>query len=214
MDAPPFVVFSMPRSRSAWLSAFLTYGEWQCGHDELRHVRSLDDVRSWLSMPCTGTVETAAAPFWRLLREIRPDTRVVVILRPIPEIVHSFQRLGAPFDADALAKTLRRLEAKLWQIAERWPDAKAFTFRDLGNEEVCREIFEHCLPYRHDPQWFARVSAVNIQHSVPAIIRYERAFRPQLILANAQARQATLEVIKWRSHSRRASAPAALSSQD
>lgn len=203
---PPFVVFSMPRSRSAWLSSFLTFGEWQCGHDELRHVRSLDDVRSWLSQPSTGTVETAAAPFWRLLAEFRPDARVVTITRPIPEIIDSFQRAGGECNAAALANTLCRLEVKLWQIAERWPDARTYTFRDLSNEEVCRDIFEHCLPYRHDPQWFARVSAVNIQHSVPAIIRYERAFRPQLILANAQARQISLEVIKWRSHLRRASA--------
>lgn len=36
-----FVVFSMPRSRSAWLARFLSYGDWHCGHDEIRHFRSL-----------------------------------------------------------------------------------------------------------------------------------------------------------------------------
>ncbi len=28
----PFVVFGLPRSRTAWLSRFLTYGDWVCGH--------------------------------------------------------------------------------------------------------------------------------------------------------------------------------------
>ena len=57
---PPFVVFALPRSRSAWLARFLTWGDWMCGHDELRHCRSLDDVRAWLAMPCAAWV---AAPW-------------------------------------------------------------------------------------------------------------------------------------------------------
>ena len=65
---PSFVVLAMPRSRTKWLSQFLSYGPWQVGHDEIRHCRSMDDVAAWLSQPFTGTIETAArAAFWRLL---------------------------------------------------------------------------------------------------------------------------------------------------
>ena len=56
-EAPsPFVVLSMPRSRSKWLSVFLSYGEWGCGHEELLNLRGLDDAKAWLSQPYTGTV--------------------------------------------------------------------------------------------------------------------------------------------------------------
>ena len=70
---PPFVVYALPRSRTFWLSRFLCYAEWNCGHDEIRHARSLDDVRAWFSQSYTGTVETAAAPWWRLIQRLRPD---------------------------------------------------------------------------------------------------------------------------------------------
>ena len=51
MTPPPFVVLSLPRSRSYWLSRYLSYGGWHCGHEEIRHARTLSDVRAWLARP-------------------------------------------------------------------------------------------------------------------------------------------------------------------
>src|SRR5215469_4135466 len=110
-DAPPFVIFALPRSRTFWASRYLSYGGWHCGHDEAAHLRSEADVRSWLAQPATGTVETAAAPFWRLLRHYRPDARVAVIRRPVDEVLASCMAT-APFDATTLHRSLRRLVAK------------------------------------------------------------------------------------------------------
>src|SRR5215472_6751131 len=103
----------MPRSRSKWLSQFLGYGEWQCGHDELRHCRSLDDVRSWLSQPCTGTVETAAAPFWRLLRAMAPGVRIVTVHRPVAAVAASLRRGGMQFEDCDMLPVLEHQAAKL-----------------------------------------------------------------------------------------------------
>jgi hypothetical protein len=100
MGPPPFVVFSLPRCRTKWLSVFLQYGPWSVGHDELRHARSLDDVTSWLSQPCTGTVETAASPFWRLLPA---GVRVVTVRRDVWDVVGSLFRAGLEFDPAVMA---------------------------------------------------------------------------------------------------------------
>ena len=78
----PFVVFGLPRSRTTWLSRFLTYADWVCGHDELRHMRSMDDISAWFSQPCTGTVETSGAASWRLLDTTAPGARVAIVRRP------------------------------------------------------------------------------------------------------------------------------------
>src|SRR5664279_2954834 len=123
---PPFVVLAMPRSRSYWLSRFLSAGGWHCGHDELRHMRSLDDVRSWLAQPLTGTVETAAGPFWRLLMDLAPDARVVVLRRPVAEVVDSLVRLG--FERAPMVRIMTRLDAKLAQIAVRVPGCLSVSF--------------------------------------------------------------------------------------
>lgn len=174
----PFVIFALPRSRTAWLSRFLTYGDWQCGHDELLHARSLDDVKAWLGQPCTGSVETAAAPFWRLLPTYCPDARIVVVRRPVSEVVASLCAI-LPYDVPLLTRLMLRADTKLDQIECRM-NALSVQFSDLKNEATCARLFEYCLPYQHDAKWWASVDAVNIQISLRLLLRQYKAFLPQL----------------------------------
>jgi hypothetical protein len=181
----PFVIFAMPRSRTAWLARFLTYGCWQCGHDELRHCRSLDDVRSWLAQPYTGTVETAAAPFWRLLPA---DVRVVTVRRSVPDVVASLARAGIAFDATVMMRVIQHQERKLDQIEHRLPGVLAIRFEDLADEATSARVFEHCLGLPHDPAWWAAASVVNIQINLAHLLRYYGAHAPQMDKLAKQAR--------------------------
>lgn len=175
---PPFIVYALPRSRTFWLSRYLSFGGWHCGHDELRHCRSLDDVKSWFSQPCTGTIETLAAPWWRLAQTLCPTIRTVVLRRPVSEVVESLARQG--FDPALMLPMMTRLDRKLDQIAARVPGVVSVSFADLATEEGCARVFEHCLPFRHDPEWFALMAPKNLQISFPPLIRYMQAYQPQL----------------------------------
>jgi len=175
----PFVVLALPRSRTAWLSRFLTYREWVCGHDEARHCRSLDDLHSWLNQPCTGTVETTAAPFWRWLTAYRPDARIVTVRRPSADVVASLAAMG--FDADVMGPAMRRLERKLDQIEARVPGVLSVGYDELATEAGCARIFEHCLPHAHDAAWWQAVAPLNIQVNMGALVRYMAAHRPQVV---------------------------------
>lgn len=192
----PFVILALPRSRTAWTARFLTYGPWQCSHDEIRHCRSLDDVRSWLAQPCTGTVETACAPFWRLLERFCPEARVVTIRRPIAAVVASLARTGLVFDAGVMGALLWRHERKLDQIEARLPSVLRLTFDDLADEASCARLFEHCLGLPHDPAWWRAASAVNIQASVPHMLRYLTAYAPQVEKLRRLARHETLRTFR------------------
>lgn len=173
----PFLVLGLPRSRTAWFSRFLSYGDWICGHDEIRHMRSLDDVAAWLSQPCMGSAETCAAPFWRL---IDPAIRIVIVRRPPADVVESLMRLpGCVFDRAALTDAMHSLNRKLDQIAAR-RDVLQVAYADLADEAACAQVFEHCLPYDHDPAWWAMWDAVNVQCDMRAYMRYVEAFRPSL----------------------------------
>lgn len=191
---PPFVIFSLPRCRSFWCSAYLSYLSWHCGHEEMIHFRSLDDVRSWLAQPYVGTAETAAAPYWRLLRHYRPDARIVVLRRPIEEIIASFARAGWPDHVlAALPAKLTRLDHKLDQILQRWPGVLALSKAELDAETNCARLFQHCLvPYVHDHDWWAYLAPRNLQTSLTAMVRYLQAHQPQLERANRLAREAML----------------------
>lgn len=162
------------------MARFLTYGHWLCGHDEIRHARSLDDLHSWLGMPCTGSVETAAAPFWRWLIAARPDVRIAVVRRPVSEVVGSLMALDVGLDEASLTASMVRLDRKLSQIAARVPGILLLDYSDLATEAGCSRLFEHCLGLPHDPQWWALAAAVNIQISMPHLIRYYEAHRTQL----------------------------------
>ena len=181
----PFVIFLLPRCRSKWLSLFLQYGPWQCGHEEIRHCRSLDDVASWLAQPFTGTVETAATPFWRMIPE---GVRVVTVRRAVPDVVASFHRAGLAFDEPTMVRTMERLERKLDQIEYRLPGVLAVRYSDLQEEETCAAVFEHCLGLPHDRAWWAAASPVNLQINLHHLLRYYTAHAPQLEKLAKQAK--------------------------
>ncbi len=184
-----FIIYALPRSRTAWLARFLTYGDWFCGHDEARHLRSMEDVKSWLSMDNTGTVETAAAPFWRTVH--RPDVRVAVVRRPIEEVLASLERVTGPVDVAAVTRMLKRADRKLDQIEHR-TGCLSVSYADLLTEEGCARLFEHCLPYKHDHAWWAALAPLNVQVNFPASVRHYFAHEPQIKRMAAQAKVLTL----------------------
>ena len=173
-----FLVLGLPRSRTAWLSKFLTYREWYCGHEELRHMRSLDDVRTWFLQPCTGSAETIAAPFWRL---IDPATKLVIVRRDPGEVIESLMRLpGLSFERELLEAQIAKLDRKLGQITARFPGALSIEFEALNEESVCARVFEHCLPYAHDHEHWNALAMVNVQCNMIALMRYATAYWPAL----------------------------------
>jgi len=176
----PFVIFGLPRSRTYWLSRYLSCGDWVCGHDEARHVRSIEDVCSWFSQEGVGSVETAAAPFWRL---VPPGVRLAVIRRPVEDVVNSLMATGIVFNKNKLTTRMRHLDRKLDQI--EGSGAMSVQFADLSSESVCARLFEHCLGLPHDPAWWARLAPINLQINLAAELRYAAAHGPQLRRAEA-----------------------------
>ena len=193
----PFVVFTLPRSRSTWLSRFLSYGDWRCGHDELRHMRQIEDIKSWLSQPLTGTIETGGAAFWRLARDLRPDLRIAVVRREPDEAAHSAVRCGLAADLEATRHAFRRMDAKLGQI-ERRLGVRSVRYEDLAQEETCAALFEHLLPYAHDTEWWRALVGVNLQIDPVALNRYVGAHLPQIARLHGIARQKSLALLQSR----------------
>ncbi len=161
-------------------------------------MRSLDDVKAWFAQPCTGTAETGAAPWWRLLKQVTPEVRVATIRRPVAEVMDSLKRVGTPINEAILQRGLQRLDAKLDQIEHRIPGVMSIRFHDLPDEATCARLFEFCLPYQHDHAWWQLISSVNIQTNLPALSRYEVAYAPQMARFAAMARQTALAALARR----------------
>jgi len=191
MKASPFIVLALPRSRTMWLSRFLSYGEWHCGHDELQHCRSLEDAWTWFKQPCAGTVETAAAPFWRLLLRHQPDIRIVTVRRPVDDVLASVLRVVPGCSPVEMLDLLRRMDHKLDQIEARVPCVLSVRFDDLAQESACAAVFEHCLLYDHDPEWWAACNAQHVSGNLAAQVRYAQAYLPQIQKLERAAKHAS-----------------------
>jgi len=92
---------------------------------------------------------------------------------------------------------MRRAAAKLDQVARRL-DTLEVDYRDLDREYVCKDIFEFCLPYKHDHEWWSRISQMNLQIRMIDLIRYIVAYGPQIRSASEEAKAATLSIMKAR----------------
>jgi len=190
-EGPPFVILALPRSRTAWLAYWLTYGGWLCGHEQLRYCRSMEDVRSWLAMPKTGTVETAAAPFWRL---IPADVRIVTVRRPKVEVVRSTIALG--YNARAAEEMIGRLDRKLDQVEARRSVVRV-EFDELRTAEGAKRLWEAVLPLPFDECWYHALAALNVQYSAELMTRYVIAHEKQLMEFRAEAKLAHRLRRKW-----------------
>ena len=155
----PFVVFALPRSRTAWLSKYLAYGGERVGHDVAAKSASVEDFFHAFDEGMIGTVETGAMAGWRLLRERFSAAAIAVVRRPIEDVKLSLSQFGvAPRDGDLEARS-----ALLDEI-EREPGVLSMTFRDLYEQKNRRRMFEHCLVvYGWKPEWDARWAHVNVQ---------------------------------------------------
>lgn len=179
-----FLILALPRSRTFWLSKFLSYKDYECEHEEARHLRSVEDAKIWLNQEYKGSAETSVAPFWRLVRSINPDLKIVIVGRPVADVVKSLMALDmsgvCKFDESVLTEKMTRLNAKLKQIERRFPDAVSVKFDDLHNESTVKEVFEHCLPYGFDRAWWKSLKDVNLQCNMRSLVRYAKDYKEPL----------------------------------
>lgn len=172
---PPFIIYTAGRSRTAWLSAFLTYGDYLCHNEIAIKFRNIAEVTAFFARPNIGTAETAVAPAWRLIEKIAPGIRTVVVRRDVESIIASFARSEiaeiATIDEDRLRQIITYEERCLEQISAR-PGVLTVEFSELTKAYTAKKIFEHCLPYEFDFEWWEYMNARNIQTSVRELFSY------------------------------------------
>lgn len=158
----PFVVFSLPRSRSTWLSVFLSRGTRLVGHDIAVDARTPDDFANRLKSDLCGTCETGAAFAWPLIRDMLPDAAFVVIRRDPGEVTSSLERFGLR----GYGAEMERRADLLDQISME-TGAPTFEYEALKAEGVCKAIYEWCLQSPFDEAWWRMLAPINIQVDMP-----------------------------------------------
>ena len=182
----PFIIFTAGRSRSYWLSHFLTYRKYRCWHDKILEMRTADELRDFLSTPNIGMSDSGAAlMIVPLLLRTWPTAKRVVVRRPVDDIVESYTMLdgGHP----KLRTYVEGLQLLL-DLISSMHDTLTINFDDLDEEEVCRSIFEHCLSYPFDRGHWLALRDQNLTVDIIEYAKYIRAnsYRIASFLREAQ----------------------------
>lgn len=177
----PFVVFSLPRSRSAWLSHFLRKDR-KVGHDIGLECDTPDDFLSMLSPGMlAGTCETGAMFAYSLLKREIPHIRILVIRRPASEVNASLEKIGVMGQADPMVEGERLL-----RVISTDPGVTTIKFSDLEKPAVLEWIYAHLTGESVDPAWLAQMRAFNIQIKMGDRIRRLQERAEQIASLKAQ----------------------------
>ena len=154
-----YIVFSLPRSRSFWLSNFLTVRGKICGHDEMVNCGSIAEAVEVFN-DLRGSCETGAVLGWKLIRKLWPELKIVVVFRPLGEVVESLGKkmtITKEIEEDLYLKSLMLMNvAKL-------PGVMVTTFEALRDQGICKDVFEFCNEDTFSPIRWRLMEGVNIQ---------------------------------------------------
>lgn len=197
----PFIIFGLPRSRTTWLSEFLSYGEKICLHDSMLEMNGFEGMRDFLSRPNTGICETGFVMAWPVLKRYFPKARFVVVRRPVKDVREELLRFRWEFMPGHLEWMVDRLNE-----VSNLPGTLTIDFADLNNEETCKRVFEHCLGQPFDREWWTYWRDKNIQIDMDKRLRRlaERAPAMQNLVGECEDLMSpvTFQVESWETFKR------------
>lgn len=162
-----FLILCLPRSRSAWLAHYLSYPLARplqpVGHEILAGCESVDKFLNSYKCGMWGSVETAGAMLWRIIRSELPQCKIILIRRPIIEVHRSLAKVGIVADLSALAEMEAMLDAAAGDSS-----IISVPYPVLSEPMIGKWLFEYCLELEFDFDWWAQITQVNIQVDMPA----------------------------------------------
>ena len=176
-----FVVFSLPRSRSAWLSVLLGQ-DGVVGHDI-----GLDcgSVAEFVNAPYLGTCETGAGFAWRVMRRMVPGVKFAVILRDAHEVTKSLERFG--FAGPDLIAEMQSREDDLMTIADQ-KGVMLLHHSQLDDFDICARLYEHLTSGQLSRARFDMLKPLNIQVDMRAVIEKTIRNASHIAALKAEAR--------------------------
>lgn len=160
----PFIVFSLPRSRSAWLSVLLSASGGPTGHDIGIETDTPDDFIQELKLR-GGTCETGAIFAWRKIKAIIPEIKFAVVLRDPEEVIQSLAKFDlTDFDLE--------IQTRYNQLVELSEQSEVFTcrFSELNDNLIVSQLYKHCTDLDIPINWLSKLQNMNVQVDMPSRI--------------------------------------------
>ena len=197
---PPFVIMSLPRSRSKWLSELLSFAGHRVWHDTLVECASLEEFAEQFRAGLDGCVETGAMVGWRALRKLVPELRLAVVRRPVEQVYESLRAKNWPVPAAELERRSVMLDevAKLEgvfvleyvQLSQYVP--LAILTRELLGEALPQERFDEFAERRVEIDLVARAATL-----AAGATRIRKLKQEATMIEARLPRELEVEVCSW-----------------
>lgn len=144
-----FLVTGLPRSRTAWLANFFTFGDSVCLHDPLPAFKMdvLRVVQHARSLPFgnVGISDPAIAQAAMLYHLAFPDARVLIVNRDYEDSIRSFAKAFnlAEFQA---AQGVDRCVEGLDLIRSKFKHILEVDYDELSHPATLERLFKFCCP--------------------------------------------------------------------
>lgn len=151
----PFFIFGLPRSRTAWASAFMSYGQWPCHHELEAKCDSLAQF-----MEVIGGDGNSSTALWRFLPELLerwPNLRYAWLDRASQNIARSCKRKGHAWYDAILCERTRSEAQELGALDQIVLDVEEL------NHETCLRLWGHLRPKEHFPMKAMNLLRMNVQ---------------------------------------------------
>ena len=150
MKRNKFFVLALPRSRTYWLSKFLSTDTCVVEHDGCCNY---PDVKTMLRDMPDGNCDTGLALLWEKL-----EGRIVVVLRSYADCVESLKRIG--FSDSVWLETIYK---SLLDAANIHPSVR---YKDLDNEATCKWLFEYLTQETFDRDRWVEMKSKILEVSI------------------------------------------------
>lgn len=187
----PFLILSLPRSRTAWLSSFLTVGNVFCHHDISGSVKDVETMagKIWNSPgQFVGNSDSGNVLVFNRLSQLLNRPALVMVLRPIEECVRSFARVSG-LDEAAVREGLKTMENRLECVARvtKLP-LLAVNYEDLDSLDTIVRIWAHVAPGLPFPvAHYEKMSKLHVEVDPFAMAQAAVTGQPGTVLATLPA---------------------------
>ncbi len=173
MSRKKFFIYSLPRSRTTWLSAWLTTDQSLCLHEAGNKVNRWEDLPEYMNSfhgyEYVGNSDCGNIMIANEINTMFPDATSVIIWRPLDEVMDSLKSVGLSCDS----KLFKGWFNKLNKMAKIMPE---YEFSELYKPQTARLLWETLLP--EIPFDLNRFNLMSSIHMEPIYLKTKYNIKP------------------------------------
>jgi len=150
-----FLIYSLPRSRSYWLSALFNLNGTSCNHDPSAHFTDINSLKEYFQK--NNAIDTGLCMIHEKIATNCPELKIAILRRPLSEIFKSAENLGV--NSNLIKNQFEHME----KILNTYKSSPCLHFSDMNNYKKVADFYHNLTNKYLDEGLFKYLVNENIQ---------------------------------------------------